>query len=119
MRAAYKRLHREGYAHSAEAGLGERLTGGLYGVSRGGAFFGESMFARAPDASKVAFVVLVRALAARGIALIDCQVTTEHLQRFGAREWPRDTFLAALEEGLRQPTLRGSWSGLAPPARHP
>jgi leucyl/phenylalanyl-tRNA--protein transferase len=113
MRRAYKRLHREGYAHSAEAWLGDRLAGGLYGVSLGGAFFGESMFARVPDASKVALVTLVRALAVQGVALVDCQVTTEHLQRFGAREWPRERFLAALEEALRQPTLRGSWSGMA------
>ena len=114
MRAAYKRLHREGYAHSAEAWLGERLAGGLYGVSLGAAFFGESMFAGAPDASKVAFVSVVRALATRGIDLVDCQVTTEHLRRFGAREWPRGRFLAALEDALRQPTLRGDWGRMAP-----
>ena len=119
MRGGYKRLHREGYAHSAEAWLGERLAGGLYGVSLGGAFFGESMFARAPDASKVALVSLVRALAARGIGLVDCQVTTEHLQRLGAREWPRTRFLATLAEALRRPTLRGSWAGLAPGADRP
>ena len=113
MRTAYKRLHREGYAHSAEAWLGDRLAGGLYGVSLGGAFFGESMFARAPDASKVTFVSLVRALAARGISLIDCQVTTEHLRGFGAREWPRVRFLAALAEALRRPTLRGNWGTMA------
>jgi leucyl/phenylalanyl-tRNA--protein transferase len=116
MRAAYKRLHRAGYAHSAAAWLGERLAGGLYGVSLGGAFFGESMFARVADASKVAFVALVRTLATRGIGLIDCQVTTEHLQRFGARGWPRAAFLAALEEALRQPTLRGNWGATAPGA---
>ena len=119
MRTAYKRLHREGYAHSAEAWLGERLAGGLYGVSLGGAFFGESMFARVPDASKVAFVSLVRALAARGISLIDCQVTTEHLRRFGAREWPRVRFLASLAEALRRPTLRGNWGAMAPSAGAP
>jgi leucyl/phenylalanyl-tRNA---protein transferase len=119
MRRAYRRLHREGYAHSAEAWLGDRLAGGLYGVSLGGAFFGESMFARAPDVSKVALVTLVRALAARGVALVDCQVTTAHLQRFGAREWPRERFLAALEEALRQPTLRGSWSGMVAASGRP
>ena len=113
MRAAYKALHREGFAHSAEAWLGDNLAGGLYGVSLGGAFFGESMFTRAPDASKVAFVSLVRALAARGIGLIDCQVTTEHLQRLGAREWPRPRFLATLAEAMNRPTLRGSWAGLS------
>jgi leucyl/phenylalanyl-tRNA--protein transferase len=109
MRRAYKRLHREGFAHSAEAWIGERLAGGLYGVSLGGAFFGESMFAREPDASKSAFVTLVRQLQTWGIALIDCQVTTAHLERFGAREWPRDRFLATLETALEQPTRRGNW----------
>jgi leucyl/phenylalanyl-tRNA--protein transferase len=109
MRSAYMRLHREGYAHSAEAWLGKRLAGGLYGVSLGGAFFGESMFARDPDASKAAFVTLVRRLQAWGIALIDCQVATAHLERFGAREWPRDRFLAALGKVLGHPTRKGTW----------
>jgi leucyl/phenylalanyl-tRNA--protein transferase len=113
MRRAYKQLHREGYAHSAEAWVGDRLAGGLYGVSLGGAFFGESMFARVPDASKAAFVTLVRRLLAWGIALIDCQVSTEHLERFGAREWPRTRFLDELAAALRQPTRRGCW-GEAP-----
>jgi leucyl/phenylalanyl-tRNA--protein transferase len=113
MRRAYQRLHREGFAHSAEAWVGERLAGGLYGVSLGGAFFGESMFARTPEASKAAFVALVRALSAQGIELVDCQVTTEHLQRFGAREWPRERFLAELAKALRLPTLRGNWHALA------
>ncbi len=113
MRAAYRRLHREGCAHSAEAWVGDRLAGGLYGVSLGGAFFGESMFARRPDASKAAFVTLLRQLRPRGIGLIDCQVTTEHLSRFGAREWPRELFLQALAQALEQPTLRGSWSEMA------
>jgi leucyl/phenylalanyl-tRNA---protein transferase len=110
MRRAYKRLHRLGYAHSAEAWRGDRLAGGLYGVSLGGAFFGESMFAREPDASKVAFVSLVRQLQLWGITLIDCQVATEHLGRFGAREWPRQRFLAALAKALEHPTRRGGWS---------
>lgn len=113
MRRAYKRLHREGYAHSAEAWCGPRLVGGLYGVSLGGAFFGESMFSRAPDASKAAFVTLVRRLAGWGIRLIDCQVATGHLGRFGAREWPRERFLADLGRALEQPTRRGSWAALS------
>ena len=112
MRRAYKRLHREGWAHSAEAWAGERLAGGLYGVSLGAAFFGESMFARLADASKAAFATLVRRLRDRGTFLIDCQVPTEHLRRFGAREWPRARFLEALEEAVRQPTLRGSWGAM-------
>lgn len=98
MRAAYRRLHFAGHAHSAEAWDGDRLVGGLYGVTMGGAFFGESMFTRATDASKIAFVTLVKALADAGYALIDCQVYTEHLATFGAVEWPRHRFQRALEQ---------------------
>jgi leucyl/phenylalanyl-tRNA---protein transferase len=110
MIAAYDRLHRLGFAHSFEAFEGDALAGGLYGVSLGGAFFGESMFADAPDASKLAFVRGVEWLARRGVDLVDCQVHTEHLARFGAREIPRDDFLDLLEEAVRKPTLRGSWT---------
>jgi leucyl/phenylalanyl-tRNA--protein transferase len=109
MRAAYMRLHEMGFAHSIESWQGDKLAGGLYGVSLGGAFFGESMFARAPDASKVAFVTLVERLVDWGIELIDCQVYTEHLARFGAEEWPRARFLAALAHALDRPTRRGPW----------
>ena len=109
MIAAYRRLHALGLAHSFEAWEGNDLAGGLYGVSLGGAFFGESMFARSPDASKVAFVASVRWLSERGIDLVDCQVRTEHLARFGAREIPRPRFLADLESALQKPTLRGAW----------
>jgi leucyl/phenylalanyl-tRNA---protein transferase len=109
MMDAYTELHRRGVAHSAEAWLDGELAGGLYGVSLGAAFFGESMFARAPDASKVAFVTLVRQLARWGIDLVDCQVHTDHLARFGASEWPRPRFLAALEEALQTPTRAGPW----------
>jgi len=106
---AYDELHRRGVAHSAEAWQDGELCGGLYGVSLGGAFFGESMFARAPDASKVAFVTLVQQLVRWGIDLVDCQVHTEHLARFGAEEWPRARFLAALDEALKKPTRSGPW----------
>ncbi len=106
---AYLRLHRRGVAHSFEAWDGEGLAGGLYGVSLGAAFFGESMFADRPDASKVAFVRSVEWLAARGIQMVDCQVRTAHLQRFGAREIPRREFLARLARALERPTLRGRW----------
>ncbi len=106
---AYVALHRLGYAHSFEAWEGDALAGGLYGVSLGGAFFGESMFADAPDASKVAFVLSVEWLRARGITLIDCQVRTEHLVRFGAREIPRAWFLSRLATALERPTLMGPW----------
>jgi leucyl/phenylalanyl-tRNA--protein transferase len=109
MREAYVQLHHRGFAHSAEAWLGDELAGGLYGVSLGGAFFGESMFAQVADASKVAFVALVEQLRRWRIGLVDCQVYTGHLARFGAREWPRRQFLQALREALRHPTRRGPW----------
>jgi leucyl/phenylalanyl-tRNA--protein transferase len=111
---AYRRLHRLGYAHSAEAWLDGELAGGLYGVSLGAGFFGESMFARADDASKVAFVTLVEQLRRWGIRLIDCQVHTEHLARFGADEVPREQFLARLAAALEQPTRSGRWQLDAP-----
>lgn len=107
--SAYARLHELGFAHSAETFEDGRLVGGLYGVSLGGAFFGESMFAQRPDASKVAFVTLVRQLAGWGFSLVDCQIHTDHLARFGAIEWPRARFLAALARALEQPTRCGPW----------
>ena len=106
---AYERLHRLGFAHSFEAWEGDALAGGLYGVSLGGAFFGESMFADAPDASKVAFLRAVEWLARAGVDLVDCQVRTDHLTRFGAREIPRDAFLDELDRVIQKPTLRGKW----------
>ena len=116
MRDAYIRLFRLGLAHSAEAWRGDELVGGLYGVSLGAIFFGESMFARAPDASKIAFVTLVSELRRWGIELIDCQVYTDHLARFGAVEWPRVRYLRALDRLLRRPTHRGRWRYAAGPA---
>jgi leucyl/phenylalanyl-tRNA--protein transferase len=107
---AYVRLHDLGFAHSFEAWEGHDLAGGLYGVSLGAAFFGESMFADRADASKVAFVRAVEWLATRNVNLIDCQVRTEHLVRFGACEIPRGVFLRRLAAALRQPTRRGRWS---------
>ena len=109
MREAYVRLHRLGFAHAFEAWEGEALAGGLYGVSLGAAFFGESMFADRPDASKVAFVRAVRWLASRGVRLVDCQVRTGHLVSLGAHEIPRREFLARLARALEAPTLRGAW----------
>lgn len=100
MRACYAELHAAGHAHSAEAWHEDELVGGLYGVTVGGAFFGESMFARAPDASKLTFVATVEALAGLGYRLVDCQIYTEHLARFGAVEWPRARFQAALAEAV-------------------
>lgn len=93
---AYERLHDAGHVHSVEAYSGGELVGGLYGLSVGGVFCGESMFAHADDASKVAFVHLVQQLHRWGVELVDCQVYTEHLARFGAIEWPRKVFLAEL-----------------------
>ncbi|MEM9176071.1 MAG: leucyl/phenylalanyl-tRNA--protein transferase [Myxococcota bacterium] len=117
MVAAYCRLHALGFAHSVEAWvadedepLGERLVGGLYGVSLGRAFFGESMFARASDASKIAFATFVPQLERWGFAFVDCQMTTDHLARFGAIEWSRSDFLDRLEAALAAETRRGRWS---------
>jgi leucyl/phenylalanyl-tRNA--protein transferase len=107
---AYVHLHELGFAHSIESWSGDDLVGGLYGVSLGGAFFGESMFAHVPDASKIAFVTIVEKLARWGIVLIDCQVHTEHLERFGAVEWPRARYLTALKDALKLPTRRGMWT---------
>jgi leucyl/phenylalanyl-tRNA---protein transferase len=93
MKAAYCELHRRGYAHSVEAWQDDTLVGGLYGIALGRAFFGESMFSRVSNASKVAFVTLVENLRQLKFELIDCQVKTDHLIRFGAREVPRKVFL--------------------------
>jgi leucyl/phenylalanyl-tRNA--protein transferase len=105
---AYCLLHEMGYAHSVESWCEGKLAGGLYGVALGGAFFGESMFMRKTDASKVAFVHLVRFLQNHGCDLIDCQMTTSHLQRFGAREVSRKEFLDRLERAVEKDFLLGS-----------
>lgn len=107
---SYGELHRRGLAHSVEAWEDGRLAGGLYGISLGAAFFGESMFSRARDASKAAFVTLVRQLTRWRIPLVDCQVYTPHLASFGAAEWPRREFLASLARALEGPTRVGPWS---------
>lgn len=111
----YVALHNRGFAHSVEVWQDGRLVGGLYGVALGAAFFGESMFADRRDASKVALVRAVRWLAGRGIALVDCQVRTEHLVSLGAREIPRSAFLDRLRHALEAPTLRGPWTLDLPP----
>lgn len=110
MRDAYVGLHALGIAHCAEAWAEDKLVGGLYGVCLGGAFFGESMFAKAPDASKVAFVTLCAQLARWGVELIDSQVTNEHTERFGTTEIPRAEFLARLRELVRRPMRQGPWT---------
>jgi len=116
---AYCRLFELGFAHSVEARVDGELVGGLYGVSLGGCFFGESMFTHASDASKVAFATLVRQLERWDFDLVDCQVCTEHLVRFGARPWPRGRFLAALDASLARPTRRGRWAFDEPPPDAP
>ncbi len=109
MRTAYCQLHAQGYAHSVEAWSGSELVGGLYGVSLGGVFFGESMFSLATDASKVALARVVEQLTAWGYSLIDCQVGSAHLFSLGAEEIPRRDFLATLDTALQLPGRAGSW----------
>jgi len=102
MQAAFIKLHHEGHAHSAECWFDGKLAGGLYGVAIGTIFFGESMFTEVTDASKVAFVALVRQLERWGYRLIDCQVHTEHLAKLGASRIPRKDFTAVLGSGCAQ-----------------
>jgi leucyl/phenylalanyl-tRNA--protein transferase len=109
MITAFVKLHRAGYAHSVETWQEDRLVGGLYGVSLGKAFFGESMFSISSNASSVALVTLVRFLQALEFDFVDCQVTTAHLMRFGAREVPRARFLKQLRKALTTPSLKGRW----------
>ncbi len=101
--AAYVTLHRLGFAHSVECRQQDSLVGGLYGVSLGGAFFGESMFHRLTDASKVALVHLVERMRALGMMLLDVQFVTPHLARFGTIEIPRDEYERRLAAAIVQP----------------
>jgi leucyl/phenylalanyl-tRNA--protein transferase len=107
---AYTRLHEAGYAHSIESFADGELVGGLYGVSLGGCFFGESMFARRDNASKVAFVILCDRLAAWDFDMIDCQLQNDHLERFGVYQIPKSEFMRRLASSLERPTRRGPWS---------
>ena len=109
MKNAYINLHRLGAAHSVEAWQGDRLVGGLYGIGIGQVFFGESMFHRATDASKIAFVHLARRLIDWNYQLIDCQVSSDHLFTLGATEVPRRKFSALLHELCAQPPLSTAW----------
>ena len=106
---AYTALHERGLAHSVESWRDDKLVGGLYGVSLGRAFFGESMFARETDASKVALVRLVERLAAEGCRVIDCQQATAHLASLGAREIPRATFAQLVRESIQYPLAGERW----------
>lgn len=109
---AYSELHRRGIAHSVECWQGDELVGGLYGIAMGRLFFGESMFSTASNASKVAFVTLVRQLHACGFSLIDCQMHTSHLASLGARAIPRHQFAGYLARDIDR-------SGPAPWAARP
>jgi leucyl/phenylalanyl-tRNA---protein transferase len=115
MVAAYVELHRQGYAHSVEVWHEGALAGGLYGVSLGRLFFGESMFAIQPNASKVALVSLAARVARWGFRIIDSQVATPQTLALGAEEWPRERFLDVLAEDVAFPTRRGSWADPEPP----
>lgn len=110
MQKAYLALHRAGYAHSFETWRGDDLVGGLYGVALGRMFYGESMFSRATDASKVALVNLIAFLKTRGFPIIDCQMSTPLLASLGGREIPRRAFLRALATLVNYAEPPGKWS---------
>ncbi len=106
IKSLYSSLHRIGHAHSVEAWEDGKLVGGLYGVSLGSAFFGESMFSRRTDASKICLVHLVERLRAKGFTLLDTQFTTEHLKTFGAIDIPRAQYTRLLEKAMNAPHLQ-------------
>lgn len=110
MKMAYKRLFVLGIAHSAETFHNNHLVGGLYGVSIGKAFFGESMFHTETDASKIAFAGLSQWLLERDFMFIDCQMHTEHLQSLGAENIPKTEYLKLLAKAISFPTLKGKWN---------
>ncbi|MGW8228614.1 MAG: leucyl/phenylalanyl-tRNA--protein transferase [Gammaproteobacteria bacterium] len=110
MQQAYLRLHQAGYAHSVECWLKGELVGGLYGVAIGTVFFGESMFSRVADASKVAFVFLVRQLQRWQFELIDCQIQTAYMNQFGAELIPRSEFIKWLGRSCKQPRRNDVWT---------
>jgi leucyl/phenylalanyl-tRNA---protein transferase len=103
---AYTTLHEMGFAHSVETWLGDELVGGVYGVAIGGLFAGESMFYRAPDASKVALVALYRRLVDRGFELFDTQIANDHTNRFGAAEIPRGEYLMRVRKAVKNTRAR-------------
>lgn len=106
IRKLYTELHQIGHAHSVEAWDGKELVGGLYGVSLGAAFFGESMFSRRTNASKICLVHLVERLRASGFVLLDTQFTTEHLKTFGAIDVPKEQYAKMLDQAVNQPDLQ-------------
>lgn len=110
MVTAYKRLHREGYAHSVECWFEGNLVGGLYGVSIGKAFFGESMFSLHSNSSKVALYELVKRLQQWAFEFIDCQIITSHLMSMGAKLVSREAFLRMLSNAIAHPSRLGKWT---------
>lgn len=109
MFAAYIQLHKKGYAHSVEVWMGNELVGGLYGISLGKVFFGESMFAKVSNASKFGFISLVNQLKQKGFLLIDCQQETKHLESLGANAIKRKDFIDILNHNNIEETYIGSW----------
>lgn len=114
---AYSELHAHGLAHSVETWIDGALAGGLYGVSLGGMFYGESMFARASDASKIALAALVALLRREGVAMIDCQQNTRHLASLGGREISREAFCAHVAAAVRRPSIDWAAYGYDPTSR--
>jgi len=106
---AYLQLHKEGFAHSVECWKEDKLVGGLYGLSIGNAFFGDSMFSLVSNASKIAFLSLCRFLKTMGFSLVDCQLHNSYLESLGAYEVPRPEFLERLKSALEAPGIIGSW----------
>ncbi len=106
---AYTEMHRLGWAHSFETYEGEHLVGGLYGLSLGKAFFGESMFHKASNASRLAFAALVKFSVLQGFRFIDCQTESDHLRKQGAGSIPRTHYISLLDEALHHPSMRGRW----------
>ena len=109
MLEAYCQFHDMGFAHSVECWHDDKLIGGLYGISLGGVFFGESMFIREPNSSKFALVHLMKKLQEWNFDLIDCQMRTEHLMQFGAREIPGNEFQEVLDKSIARPDKKGKW----------
>ncbi len=114
---AFAGLHRDGWAHSVEVWLDRRLVGGIYGLAIGGVFFGESMFSRAPDASKTAMLALCRTLGQQGFELLDCQLVSPHLLTLGARPMPRAAFGPAVRAACKLRTPFTAWPRDTRPAR--
>jgi leucyl/phenylalanyl-tRNA---protein transferase len=108
--SGYTQLHEMGLAHSVEVWQNHTLAGGLYGVSLGKCFFGESMFSIIPNASKAGFIFLVRWLAQHNFQMIDCQIHTPHLESLGAKEISRADYLSLLKQSLKHSTLKGKWT---------